>query len=191
MARRSPARCMNLLARRNLLFQIVQAPVGAVPHQHRDRQSAAYPLAEAADPSAFAQKIRRELTDEQRTLRVYGSEVVIGRLTGDGRAGPAASPQLRRARHRRAAHPAARRLRQGRGARRRRGSRARCEDFVVAGGATEFSVPRIGAYAVDRSDGDEVAAVTPSPARLRGTPGSRARWPWSPPRSRRPCSTRP
>ena len=41
-------------------------------------------------------------------------------------AGPAASPQLRRARHRRAAHPAARRLRQGRGARRRRRTSCRC-----------------------------------------------------------------
>ncbi len=28
---------LNLLARRNLLFQIVQAPVGAVPRQYRDR----------------------------------------------------------------------------------------------------------------------------------------------------------
>src|SRR5204862_154084 len=42
-----------------------------------------YPVAEAADPSAFALKIRRQLTDEQRSLRVYGSEVVIARLTGD------------------------------------------------------------------------------------------------------------
>ena len=28
-----------------------------------------YPAAEAADPSAFALKIRRQLTDEKRTLR--------------------------------------------------------------------------------------------------------------------------
>ena len=42
-----------------------------------------YPQQEAADPSAFAQKIRRQLTDDGRSLRVYGSEVVIARLTGD------------------------------------------------------------------------------------------------------------
>ena len=29
---------MNLLARRNLLFQVVQDAVGAIPHQHRRRQ---------------------------------------------------------------------------------------------------------------------------------------------------------
>jgi hypothetical protein len=43
-----------------------------------------YPESEAADPSAFAQKIRRQLTDEKRTVRIYGSEIVICRLTGDG-----------------------------------------------------------------------------------------------------------
>src|SRR2546422_10200297 len=73
---------MNLLARRNLLFQVVQAP------SPRFRiniavGSTAYPREDAADPSAFALKIRRQLTDEERSLRVYGSEVVIARLTGD------------------------------------------------------------------------------------------------------------
>ena len=42
-----------------------------------------FPKQAAADPSAFALKIRRALGDEQRSLRLYGSEVVIGRLTGD------------------------------------------------------------------------------------------------------------
>src|SRR5262249_8193780 len=37
----------------------------------------------AADPSAFALKVRRQLTDQERTLRVFGTEIVIGRLTGD------------------------------------------------------------------------------------------------------------
>ena len=37
----------------------------------------------AADPSSFALAVRRQLTDERRSLRVYGSEVVIARLTGD------------------------------------------------------------------------------------------------------------
>jgi hypothetical protein len=73
---------MNLLARRNLLYQIVTAP------DSRFRLNIAvgsreFPTEEAADPSGFALKVRRKLTDEQRTLRVYGSEVVICRLTGD------------------------------------------------------------------------------------------------------------
>ena len=77
---------MNLLARRNLLFQVVQTPSAAISGQHPDRH-ARIPAKEAADPSAFAQKIRRQLTDERRALRIYGSEVVIGRLTADaGRA---------------------------------------------------------------------------------------------------------
>ena len=137
---------LNLLARRNLLYQIVQAP-SAQFRLNIAIGSAGYPAAEAADPSAFAQRVRRELTDEQRTLRVYGSEVVICRLTGDGR-------QVRR-------HLLNYGGREIEGLRiRLRGDygkgealvpgagRVALEDFAVAGGATEFSVPRIGAYAV-------------------------------------------
>jgi hypothetical protein len=73
---------LNLLVRRNLLFERVTAPsprfglnivIG----------SAQYPRQDAADPSALALKIRRELTDERRSLRVFGSEVVLCRFTGD------------------------------------------------------------------------------------------------------------
>jgi hypothetical protein len=72
---------MNLLARRNLLVQPVQSrsdrfPITIVVG------SPEYPAEEAADPSAFAQKVRARLTDERRSLRIYGSEVVVGRLTG-------------------------------------------------------------------------------------------------------------
>ena len=74
---------MNLLVRRNLLFQIVPASQKQLPVNVRIGSSE-YPAAEAADPSAFALKIRRQLTDERRGLRIFGSEVVIGRLTGDG-----------------------------------------------------------------------------------------------------------
>jgi hypothetical protein len=73
---------LNLLERRNLLFQIVHQP------SPRFRINVAvgstqYPQADAADPSAFALKVRRALTDARRSLRVYGSEVVIARLTGN------------------------------------------------------------------------------------------------------------
>jgi len=80
------AEVLNLLVRRNLLFRVVRAPSS----QFRINVKVGtpeYPSKEAADPSAFALLVRRQLGDEQRGLRIYGSEVVIGRLTGDaGRA---------------------------------------------------------------------------------------------------------
>lgn len=74
---------MNLLTRRNLLFRPVKAPDSRFRINVRIG-SPEYPKEEAADPSAFAQKIRSQLTDDQRSLRIFGSEVVIGRLIGDG-----------------------------------------------------------------------------------------------------------
>ena len=137
---------MNLLARRNLLFQVVRAP-SARFKINVAMGTPDYPLAEAADPSAFAQKIRRQLTDEQRTLRIYGSEVVICRLTGD--AGQVRLQLLNYG------------GREIEGLRVRvRGAYAQGEasvagtgrlalvDFAVADGATEFSVPRLATYAV-------------------------------------------
>ena len=73
---------MNLFVRRNLLFQIVSAPQPSLPVNVK-LGTPEYQVAEAADPSAFALKIRRQLTDERRRMRIYGSEVVVGRLTGD------------------------------------------------------------------------------------------------------------
>jgi hypothetical protein len=136
---------MNLLARRNLLYEIVPAP------SSRFRVNIAmgtreYPVEDAADPSAFALKIRRQLTDEQRALRIYGSEVVIARLTAD-----AARIRLHLINY---------------GGREIEGLRVRIRgtsaaghafafgagrveliDRVVADGATEFSLPRLGVYA--------------------------------------------
>ncbi len=71
---------MNLLTRRNLPFRAVRAP----SPDYRINIAIGtpeYPQADAANPSTFALKIRRQLTDDQRTLRVFGSEVVICRLT--------------------------------------------------------------------------------------------------------------
>ena len=109
--------------------------------------SAAFSREEAADPSAFAQKVRAQLTDERRSLRIYGSEVVIGRLTGDGQ----------RARLHLLNY----------GGRDIEGLRIRVygtyaggdayiagvgkvalQDRTAVDGATEFTVPKMGAYAV-------------------------------------------
>src|SRR5262249_14163550 len=74
---------MNLLTRRNLLFKIVTAPAPQF-RINIELGSKEYPRAAAADPSGFAQKIRQRLGDENRSLRIYGTEGVICRLTGDG-----------------------------------------------------------------------------------------------------------
>jgi hypothetical protein len=137
---------MNLLARRNLLFQVVQAPSPRFPVNIRIG-TPEYPREEAADPSDFALKIRGQLTDEQRTLRVYGSEVVICRLTADagrarlhlvnygGREIEGLRVRLRGIYGDGEAHVAG-------------AGRLALQEQVVAAGATEFSVPRIATYAV-------------------------------------------
>jgi len=136
---------MNLLARRNLLFHVVQTPSPRV-RINITMGAAGYPVADAADPSAFALKIRRQLTDEQRSLRIYGSEVVICRLTGDasrarlhlvnygGREIDGLRVRLRGSYRSGEAHIA------GMG-------RFPLQDHYVADGFTEFSLPRFAAYA--------------------------------------------
>ncbi|HEU0179101.1 MAG TPA: hypothetical protein VFV58_32955 [Blastocatellia bacterium] len=74
---------MNLLTRRNLLFKIVETPEPQF-RVNIKLGSKEYPKAEAANPSEFAQKIRQRLGDDNRSLRVYGTETVICRLTGEG-----------------------------------------------------------------------------------------------------------
>ena len=74
---------MNLLTRRNLLFRIVSAPDPSLDLNIR-LGAPEYPRTAAANPSEFASMVRRKLTDEKRLLRIYGSDVVIARLTGDG-----------------------------------------------------------------------------------------------------------
>jgi len=137
---------MNLLVRRNLLFEIARAP----STRHRITVKIgdpAYPAAEAADPSAFALKIRRDLTDEQRTLRVFGSEVVICRLTGNagrlrlhlinygGREIDGLRIRLKGAWRASEAYVFG-------------AGKISLGDLVVADGATEFSVPRLSTYGV-------------------------------------------
>jgi hypothetical protein len=128
---------MNLLTRRNLPFAPVKAPAA----QYRINiaiGTADYPKSDAADPSAFALMIRRQLTDDQRTLRVFGSEVVICRLTRG--AGGARLHVLNYG------------GREIEGLRIRvRGeysSSERLDDYSMAGGFTEFSIPRLATYAV-------------------------------------------
>ena len=78
------AEAMNLTARKNLMFRIIAKPDPKLA-LNVTFGSAKYPKADAANPVAFAQKIRAELSDERRSFRIYGSEVVLGRLQSDGK----------------------------------------------------------------------------------------------------------
>ncbi len=74
---------MNLLIRRNLLFRIVKEPDPKLDLTVA-LGSPEYPKSEGGNPSLLAEKVRSNLTDPKRLLRIYGSEVVVGRLFGNG-----------------------------------------------------------------------------------------------------------
>lgn len=76
------AEFMNLLVRRNLLFRVVKQPDPKLDITVQLGMPQ-YPRSEAANPSLLAEKARAYLTDQKRLLRIYGSEVVVGRLVGD------------------------------------------------------------------------------------------------------------
>ena len=140
------AEVMNLLTRRNLLFEIEKAP----STRYRINVAigtTAYPAQDATDPSGFAQKIHAQLTDEQRSLRIYGSEVVIARLTSDGKRARVhlinyGGREIEGLRVRvSGTYTAGDAYVPGSG-------KVALQDQVVADGAIEFSLPKIGAYAV-------------------------------------------
>jgi hypothetical protein len=140
------AEILNLMARRNLLFEVVRKEVPGVALNVRIG-SKEFPRDEAEDPEAVALAVRRRLTDEMRSLRIYGSEVVLARLTRDaGHArlhlmnyGGRMIDGLRVRLLGSWAAAEAQAFGQGRIA---------VEDLVSADGATEFSLGLIGPYAV-------------------------------------------
>lgn len=75
---------LNLLVRRNLMFRVVPKPeLGKRINIQLGTKT--YPRESASNPSDFVLRVRRQLTDEQRSLRIYGSEIVLGRLHSDGK----------------------------------------------------------------------------------------------------------
>ena len=73
---------MNLLVRSNLLFKVSRSS-NAAKYMTVALGSPQYPASEAGNPKLLAEKVRANLTDQKRLLRIYGSYLVIGRLTGD------------------------------------------------------------------------------------------------------------
>jgi hypothetical protein len=71
---------MNLLVRDNLLFQVVAAPDPRLKLNVK-LGTREYPLEDARNPGTVAHAVRFNLTDEKRSVRVYGSPVVVARLT--------------------------------------------------------------------------------------------------------------
>jgi hypothetical protein len=69
---------LNLLARRNLLFRVVKSPDPKLDLNLKPT------VKEAADPFTYAKDVRQKLGDDKRLVRLYGSEVVLANLTGDG-----------------------------------------------------------------------------------------------------------
>lgn len=70
---------INLLARGNLQFKLATAP-DAKLKMNVKLGTKEYPAEDAKNPKVIAQMVRTNLTDEKRSLRVYGSPVVLGRV---------------------------------------------------------------------------------------------------------------
>jgi hypothetical protein len=136
---------MNLFIRRNLLFRIVSAPD---PGLDLNIQLGApeYPRSAAANPSEFASMVRRKLTDEKRLLRIYGSDVVIARLTGEASQARLhllnyGGRKVEGLRVRLLGHYKSAKLSEP-------GRDDAVSDLVAVDGATEFSIPALDTYAI-------------------------------------------
>lgn len=74
---------LGLLIRRNLLFALTSQP------DPRYALNVAiggpgFPRELASNPGSFATAVRGKLTDERRSMRIYGTEMAIVRATGNG-----------------------------------------------------------------------------------------------------------
>lgn len=137
---------LNLLARRNLLFDAGKSPSRAYPLEVRIGQGP-FTEALATNPSDFTYAVRKALTDAKRTLRIYGSESIIGFLTADARRArlhllnyatdPVESFRLRV----RGSWKVA-------GIRSFRDGSVAAEDEDSFDGGTEFGIPKLSTYAV-------------------------------------------
>ena len=70
---------MNLMVRDNLLFKQLVKPDPRLKLTVK-LGSKDFPLEDAKNPGVMAHEIRAKLTDEKRSIRIYGSAVVVARL---------------------------------------------------------------------------------------------------------------
>ena len=137
---------LNLMARRNLLFEVVRGEARSVALTVRVG-SKEFPRDAARDPEAFALSVRRRLTDERRSVRLFGSEVDLVRLARD-----AAHARLHLLNYGTRPVDGLRVRLLGRWAPGEAlvfgHGRVPVEDVRVDEGATEFSLPALGPYAV-------------------------------------------
>ncbi len=139
---------MNLLVRRNLLFKVVQQPEPKLDLNVALGEGD-YPRTEAGNPKLLAEKVRAHLTDEKRLLRIYGSEVVIGRLLGDRNAarlflinyGTAKSPVQGLRIRVLGNYPKLHAVQYG-------NAPCRLTDVLAGPDATEFTLPELGTFAI-------------------------------------------
>jgi hypothetical protein len=73
---------LNMLTRRNLLFRLVQQPDPTLAFTVRPGSND-FPLDSFRNPNDFAARVREKLGDDRRLVRIFGSNTLIARLTGD------------------------------------------------------------------------------------------------------------
>ncbi len=140
------AEVLKLLIRRNLMAAPAMAS-GKTPALLVKLDTPDFPRESAKNPAAFAAGVRGRVGDDKRILRVYGTDVVLGRLeSGPGFARVHlvnySNREVEGARIRVLGHY------------RLDGYRAldqpdsRPQDFAVSAGATEFTIPSLTRYAV-------------------------------------------
>jgi hypothetical protein len=73
----------NLMVKGNLLFRVVRAPDRSAKLNVK-LGTKEFPLEDAKNPGKMSQLIRSTLTDDKRSVRLYGSVTVVARVTATG-----------------------------------------------------------------------------------------------------------
>src|SRR5262249_44382565 len=107
-----------------------------------------FPMETAQDPAAMAHLVRSALGDDHRSLRIYGTQVVLARVTGAG--GRLRLALLNYDGTRRTVNGLHVRIlsRFPKHAAAAPGGAARLEDYTTDEQATEFTLPELASFAV-------------------------------------------
>jgi len=140
---------MNLMARKNLLFQVISSPEAGYDFVFRlgSEKPKTYP----ANPADYAESVRKQLGDEKRAVRIYGTSSVLVRLTGAG-----GKARLHLVNFTQNPIEAVRVRVKGEWSRRSgaavdgsaQPAALALEDSVMEGGFTEFTIPSLPLYAI-------------------------------------------